>query len=59
MANKDLRFEAHRIISKGTVRDDIWIYEDNNGLWVFIEGGKSFNIPWSRIRAALKRKDKK
>ncbi len=59
MANKDLQFDAHRVTRKGKIRDDVWIYEGDDGLWIYFNGGNQVTLTWSRIRAALKRKDKK
>ena len=58
MANKDLQLEPYRITRNGTVRDDVIIYEDREGLWVYSEGEEGVTLTWARIRAALKRKDK-
>ena len=58
MANKDLQFDAHRVTYKGKIRDDVRIYEGDDGLWIFFSGGNEVTLTWSRIRAALKRKDK-
>ncbi len=59
MANKDLRLEPHRVTQHSKVRENVWIYENHAGLWVYLGDGHSVTITWSRIRAALKRKDKK
>ena len=59
MANKDFRLDPHKITRKGIIRDDVSIFEDLDGLWVFFKGGNEVTITWSRVRAALKRKDKK
>ncbi len=58
MANKDLRREPHRVTCNGKIRDDAWIDEEPKGLWVYSKEGLPITITWSRIRAALKRKDK-
>ncbi len=58
MANKDLRTKPHRVITRGKVREDAGIWEDNTGLWVYSKEGLPITVTWSRIRAALKRKDK-
>lgn len=59
MANKDLRLQPHRITYKKSIVDNVWIYEEPAGLWVYLGNGRSVTLTWSRIRAALKRKDKK
>ena len=62
MANKDLQFDSHIVTHKGKARDDVSIYELPEGLWIyFIEKNEvcEVTLTWSRIRAALKRKDKK
>ncbi len=62
MANKDLiQFPPHEICRDGTVMKDIRIWETPLGLRVCVDCTdelKKFTIKWSRIRAALRRKDK-
>ena len=57
MANKDLQLEPHKVTYYGEVREDVSIFEDSDGLWVLFNDNE-VTITWSRIRAALKRKDK-
>lgn len=57
MSKKHLDLKPHRI-------DEYrWWYEDNKGIDVYFEatgpGIQGVQIPWSAIRAALTRKDKK
>ena len=40
--------------------NDVWIYENPDGLLALPgSDGGAFTIKWSRIRAALKRKDRR
>jgi len=63
MSNKDLRLSPQHAVKWS----GIWWYETPKGLEFQIEiavatikeGQVHFEIPWSRLRAALKRKDKK
>jgi len=62
MSNRDLKREPYQ------VNDDIWYYEEPKGLEFHIsyrdEKGSHkikqtvFIVPWQRIRAALRHKDK-
>jgi len=62
MAKKHLKADAH------FVRQGCWWYEENGGVSVIVEHSdkndvfiktEHYKIPWSSIRAALKRKDMK
>lgn len=44
------------------VSDTVWFYDDADGMAVFIDddrGVRWATVPWSEVRAALARKDKK
>lgn len=56
MALKHLSGNPHK------VTDDFWWYEENGGITLCVRADQKtllFDIPWSAIRAALKRKDRK
>ncbi len=56
----ELRLESHNIKLKGCIRDDVWWYEENQGIdIIFNNGSDSVKISWTAIRNALKRKDNK
>lgn len=64
MANKHLKRDAHRLAG----RTNWWWYEEPMGIFVLHEAAPgapgmavrpaSITIPWSALRAALRRKDK-
>ena len=60
MSKSDLKLTPHRPAG----RDDVWWYEENDGIYVVMEGkdgaiANTTKIKWSSLRAALARKDKK
>ena len=61
--NKYLSLNPYTIDKYSDGYPAAWVYEDNGGLCVCIEPGRNTNaviatIPWRKVRAALKRKDK-
>lgn len=65
MSKKDLKRTPHH----PQKREDVWWYEDNDGIYVVMEAAQhdtvkggvanTCKITWASLRAALKRKDKK
>ena len=65
MAKDDLKRDPHH----PGKRDDVWWYEENDGIHIVMEASKhhyeghevanTCKITWASLRAALRRKDKK
>ncbi len=58
MSDKDLKKDPHHPKDER----DWWWYEERRGISIAVEpsadtGTRVFDIPWSSIRAALRRKD--
>ncbi len=56
--------KKHFDLNPHNIQPDVWYYEENNGLDVYVHDSSKgiltrFTIPVASIRAYLKRKDKK
>jgi hypothetical protein len=59
MAYKDLKTGATRICGPSAMIRELWYYEESAGIQIVCSSGLVGEISWRKIRAMLRRKDKK